>query len=108
MTKTPRTKKAAAAKPEPEKVSVYDRVAKRLVDAVDELNGALKEAGALEEIRVELGDNGKVPRQFHYRIYRLTHTCWEFEVIEKPYWAEVKDTATKLRARVFHHEGDAQ
>ncbi len=86
--KKPRAKAKAEAVP-PQ--SDYDRIANRFIEAVDELNNALKEASRFDEISVKMGriNGDKIPAIFGYKIYRLTHKSMAFEV---------KTSASKLAA----------
>lgn len=53
----------------------FDKVARRLMAAVDELNAALVEAHKNEQMAAEVWRaNDARPAEYHYRIYRLTHS----------------------------------
>lgn len=60
----------------------YDEVAKRLGAAVSELNAAIKAARGIDEMRVEVWrDNpGESPGHYSYRIYRLSHATFVYDV----------------------------
>lgn len=83
----------------------YDRIAERVLAAVEELNNSLKEAHHCAEMRVFMGASGKgeeTPMQFKPQIYRLTHSTMVFTIKynlpdgstdSKPMWQQVKDPA---------------
>jgi hypothetical protein len=109
MATKPRTKKAKWAKPAPKKLSDFDRVANRVIAAVDELNAALKEAAPLEEIQVQIRSDDEVPRNYYYKIYHLTHMSLGFQITrQEPLWQAVENTSEKLnmemKARVFRKD----
>lgn len=96
--------RSAKSKPEPQPVvmelkpSEYDRIAQRVIAAVDELNLALKDANACQKMRVYLGSKGTGtdgdPAQFAYGIYRMTHSVVSFSVTaQEPQWTRAKDAA---------------
>lgn len=76
----------------------YQRVAKRVIDAVEEMNKALQEAHQRADMRVFLGshrggDGGAEPLQFGYNIYKLTNSVVQFSVtLKEPAWREIKDS----------------
>ena len=73
--------------------SPFDKTARRVMAAVDELNKALEEANDCAEMRVFLGswkDEGK-PRRFEATVYRLAHASMTFSLEPKMMWRHVKD-----------------
>lgn len=96
-----------ATKPEPmvfehvpveEKQSPYDRIAGRVMKAVEEFNGAIKEAHECAEMRVFLSSRGNgadLPMQLQPIIYRMTHSTLVFTIQPatetKMEWRQVKD-----------------
>lgn len=58
----------------------FDATAQRVMTAVKELNAALVEARENTEMRVELWSKDTLPREFLYRIYRLTHSQMTMQV----------------------------
>jgi hypothetical protein len=85
-----------------EKQSPYDRIAERVMKAVEEFNGAIKEAHECCEMRVFISSRGngeERPLRLQPQIYRLTHSTLTFTI--KPAvqsdmeWRVVKDPAFK-------------
>lgn len=63
-----------------ETASPYSRLSKRIVSALHELNEALCEAHKMSEMSVHIYHDGGLPRQYTYRIYRLTHSEMRFKL----------------------------
>jgi len=88
--------------PVEEKQSPYDRIAARVMKAVEEFNAAIKEAHECCEMRVFISSRGngdERPLQLSPQIYRMTHSTLIFTI--KPTvesnmeWRVVKDSAFK-------------
>lgn len=80
----------------------YDRIADRVLKAVQEFNEAIKEAHECTEMRVFISTagNGEMkPLQLSPQIYRMTHSTLTFvikpAVESKMEWRQVKDPAFK-------------
>lgn len=61
------------------KADGFDTLAQRVADAVLELNQAMQAAAKVQEMRVELFASGE-PGQLAYRVYRLTHALYTWEI----------------------------
>lgn len=86
--------------PVEEKQSPYDRIADRVMKAVQEFNEAIKEAHECAEMRVFISSHGNgeaKPLQLSPQIYRMTHSTLVLTIkpaIEQPMeWRQVKDPA---------------
>lgn len=81
----------------------HDRIAKRVIATIDELNAALEEAHKNAETRVELKfKRDEMPMRFHYNIYKLSHSVFMMSIAtEEDGWKVVKDGFVKAAGQAM-------